>query len=51
MPWTNKFKEQSVGQLEGRDYGERLRGSFDERANETRYVTGRLVGRGNMFAS
>ena len=43
--------ERSGGRLEARDYSGRLRGWFEERQNETRDFTGRLVGRGNLLAA
>jgi len=43
--------EKSGGRLEGRDYTGRLKGWYDERNNETRDFTGRLVGRQNVLAA
>jgi hypothetical protein len=45
------IKHLSNGKLEARDATGRVKGTFDPKTNETRDLSGRLVGRGNRLST
>jgi hypothetical protein len=46
-----RIKTLSIGKLEARDAGRRLKGIYDLKTDQTRDPGGRMVGKGNLLAA